>query len=122
MLVHKRTMGVLDQYWTGENRTEPDGNVYPVMAEYTLAGTGLDAADWWEVPASSPLGRSLRIYYPYCSPVTDEAGELIAVRPWPPWQRYGEAPPEELCPDRTPPKKRRQNRKSGLFAALLNKP
>lgn len=81
MLVHKRTMGVLDTFWTGAYRLDPRmGTLVPVEQEYVRQSVpGLDAEDWWEVPRRSKLGRKLRLYYPWVEPVVDETGELVDV-------------------------------------------
>lgn len=81
MLIHKRTMGVLDTYWTGETRLDPkSGLQVPVEREYTLYTLPeLSPADWWEVPRNSKLGKKLRMYYPWVTPVVDESGELTDV-------------------------------------------
>lgn len=160
MLVHKATMGVLSYYWTGQYRTNHEGQRLPMLSEYTLAKSGLDPSEWWEVPRNSHLGNALLICYPCCDPVVDDHGELVAIKPWANWADYperntgadgpaiiapsqvipaemrrkgqvkgGENPPSSAGADATPfcerglgaaPKqRRRQKRRSGLFAALL---
>lgn len=113
MLVHKQTMGVLDQFWTGRYETVMNVRV-PAMAEYTFANTGLDPSEWWYVPRASRLGRRLRAVYPCCIPETDGNGELTGIR--------------AMIPDRTPApqtgsvpaKTRRQRpRKGGLLGDWL---
>ena len=81
MLIHKRTMGVLDTFWTGETCLDPkSGLQVPVEREYTFrSAPELSLAEWWEVPRSSKLGRKLRMYYPWVDPIMDEAGELTDV-------------------------------------------
>lgn len=81
MLIHKQTMGVLDTYWTGSYRLEVStGMQVPVEREYTYkSAPELSAAEWWEVPRNSKLGKKLRMYYPWITPVVDEAGELVDV-------------------------------------------
>ena len=81
MLIHKSTMGVLDTFWTGETRLDPkSGLQVPVEREYTFrSAPELSLAEWWEVPRSSKLGRKLRLYYPWVTPIVDEAGELTDV-------------------------------------------
>ncbi len=138
MLVHKATRGVADLYWTGKYRTDKDGTSLPVMSEYTLTKTGFSPRDWWEVPRNSTLGKAVRLVYPCFDPVTDDRGELVAIKPWANWWDYPDAPvkggenPQSAqradssfcerslgaCPDRTA-KKRRQRRRSGLFEAML---
>ena len=56
MLIHKQTMGVLDQYWSGLYVSVGQERV-PQMIEYTLANTGLSPADWWEIPRLSRRPR-----------------------------------------------------------------
>ena len=81
MLIHKQTMGVLQTYWTGAHRVVPGSAVpEPVMKEYTFrAAPELSPEEWWEVPMSSKLGKKIRMYYPWITPVVDEAGELTDV-------------------------------------------
>lgn len=78
MLIHKRTMGVLDTYWTGAYRLDPAlGVQVPVEQEYTFrTAPELSPEEWWEVSRGSKLGKKLRMYYPWITPVVDEAGEL----------------------------------------------
>ncbi len=113
MLVHKATMGVLDRFWTGRHRKPPGGGEEPVMAEYTLENTGLDPAEWWEVPRGSALGRKLRRYYPFCSPAVSEDGSLDGVTAWPRWKREGlSAPPAPAGPGR---RSRQRRRRAGVM-------
>jgi len=123
MLIHKGTMGVLDVYWTGKYRKDCVAGVLPVMAEYTLAGTELSGADWWEVPRGSALGRKALRYYPCCTPVLGADGSLVDVVPWPAWKVKGlpEPPPEpERKMTRKGAKKGHQHRrKAGLLEYLL---
>ena len=81
MLIHKQTMGVLDTFWTGENHLDPKSRLQlPVEREYTFrTAPELSPEEWWEVPRSSKLGKKLRMYYPWVTPVVDEAGELTDV-------------------------------------------
>lgn len=81
MLIHKGTMGVLDTFWTGSYRLDPStGLQIPVEQEYTYKNAPeLNPAEWWEVPRNSKLGKKLRMYYPWVTPVVDEAGELTDV-------------------------------------------
>ena len=92
MLIHKSTMGVLNTYWTGAHRIVP-GSIAPepVMREYTFqSAPDLGPEEWWEVPAASALGRKIRMYYPWITPVVDEAGALTDV------ELQREAPDGEL--------------------------
>ena len=81
VLIHKSTMGVLDTYWTGAYRLDPKSGVQvPVEQEYTLQTIPeFSPEEWWEVPRGSKLGKKLRMYYPWVTPVVDEAGELTDV-------------------------------------------
>lgn len=74
-------MGVLDLYWTGETRLDPASGVHvPVEREYTFrTAPELPPEEWWEVSHGSKLGKKLRTYYPWVTPVVDEAGELTDV-------------------------------------------
>lgn len=121
MLIHKGTMGVLDSFWTGEFIQVGVERV-PIMAEYTLANTELDPKDWWEIPRTSRLGRFIRLSYPWCDPVVDEAGDLIWVEPWPAWRRDGLPEPPDV-PQETETtqlkRRRRPRRRRGIFEDLL---
>jgi hypothetical protein len=112
MLVHKATMGVLDRFWTGRYAIGRDGTPEPVMEEYSLKNSGLAGDEWWFVARGSALGRRVRSVYPCCTPVTDEAGKLIAVIAWP---RRMKA--EKEAPAQT--KRRRPYRKRGILEDLL---
>ena len=81
VLIHKSTMGVLDTYWTGAYRLDPKSGVQvPVEQEYTLQTIPeFSPEEWWEVPRGSKLGKKLRMYYPWVTPVVDESGELTDV-------------------------------------------
>ena len=81
VLIHKSTMGVLDTYWTGAYRLDPKSGVQvSVEQEYTLQTIPeFSPEEWWEVPRGSKLGKKLRMYYPWVTPVVDEAGELTDV-------------------------------------------
>ena len=55
MLVHKGTMGVLDYIWTGL-LVKAGSRAHIRMLPATLQLLPeLDPAEWWEVPAGSPL-------------------------------------------------------------------
>lgn len=74
-------MGVLDTFWTGENHLDTkSGLQVPVEREYTFrTAPELSPEEWWEVSRGSKLGKKLRMYYPWVTPVVDEAGELTDV-------------------------------------------
>lgn len=111
MLIHKKTMGVLSTFWSGKYRTV-NGEKVPIMVEYTFQNTDLNPDDWWFVSARSPIGKRVTKLYPCCDPVTDEAGELIAVKGW---KKEKENPAPEVK------KSRQRRRKSGIFESLLQK-
>lgn len=80
MLIHKRTMGVLDWMWTGQHRRMPDGSTQPLMRAYRLSDLPREEREsWWEIPTNSPLGRKIRQYYPWLEPVLGADGELLDV-------------------------------------------
>lgn len=81
MLIHKATMGVLDQIWTGEYRRSPSGGREPLERQASMDDVD-DPEHWWEIPGNGPLAKRLRTLYPCCDPVVGEAGELLDVRPW----------------------------------------
>lgn len=101
MLVHKKTLGVLQWYWDGVSYLTCRGETVPKMAPVTLETHGLDREDWWEVPNGTPLARTIARNYPFFDPVVAN-GELVGARVWPAWQRYGEEepPPREPAPRR----------------------
>lgn len=83
MLVHKKTMGVLDYLWYGEYRTDPGGVRMPLERPARLKDLPeLDPADWWEVPAGGPLAKKIRLYYPWIEPEVGPKGELVGVTVW----------------------------------------
>lgn len=92
MLVHKKTLGVLQWYWDGVSYTVFDGVQRPRMAPVTLTTYQLQAEDWWQVPNGTPLARKIALCYPFFDPVVVE-GELVDALPWPAWKRYGESEP-----------------------------
>ena len=93
MLVHKRTLGVLETApWDGSVRTV-NGEKVPVQRPASLARLGLDPAEWWEVPDGSPLARAIRACWPWFDPVVD-GDRLVGAERWPAWRVYGEPSPE----------------------------
>lgn len=112
MLVHKKSLGVLEQApWDGESMLViANGTKIPKLRPATLAGLGLDPAEWWEVPSRSHLAKLIRWSYPFFIPEVDEEGELVGVVPWAKWQVYGEAEPEEEIM-RVPPAGGRRKRR-----------
>ena len=83
MLVHRSTMGVLLDIWTGEHRWDPvAGENIPAMRPAKPGDVpDYDPAEWWEVPADTPLGRRILKYYPALTPVVGEGGELLDALP-----------------------------------------
>lgn len=79
MLIHKRTMGVLDTTWKGAYHTDNLGHQIPVQYHYTLKDVS-DPDEWWEVSSTSTIAATARAYYPDITPVTDEDGNLISVK------------------------------------------
>ena len=79
MLIHKQTMGVLDTFWTGENHLDTkSGLQVPVEREYTFrTAPELSPEEWWEVSRGSKLGKKLRMYYPWVTPVVDEDSRAL---------------------------------------------
>lgn len=92
MLVHKRTLGVLQWYWDGFSYVTFQGVTSPKMAPVTLDTYGLSKEEWWQVPNGSPLARTIALHYPFFDPVVVD-GELVGVQVWPAWKRYGEEEP-----------------------------
>ena len=116
MLVHKATMGVLLDLWTGEHRRDPvTGKDIPILRAATLADVP-DPEGWWVVPANTPLGRRILRYYPNLVPVVGEGGELLDALP---------DRPEKPEPDRSEAqargyKKRTRLRPKNLFDFMRN--
>ena len=81
MLVHKRTMGVLDLIAVEVSKPLPGGDTIRLLSATMQSLDGLDPAEWWEIRRDSPLGRKCRVYYPLMEPILDESGALIDVRP-----------------------------------------
>lgn len=92
MLVHKKTLGVLQWYWDGVSMVTYDGVTMPKMEPVTLTTHELDPNEWWQVPNGTALARKIALCYPFFDPVVQE-GELVGVQVWPAWKRYGEAEP-----------------------------
>ena len=105
MLVHKRSLGVLDRMWDGESYQTWHGVKVPLLRPVILAGLGLDPDEWWEVTGS--LAAQVKRCYPWFVPVV-ENGELAGIEPYPKWKIYGEAPPEPAAPQRTGRRRRRR--------------
>ena len=81
MLVHKKTMGVLDYLWSGEYRTGPGGVRMPLERPARLKDLPeLDPEDWWEVPEGSALARKIKLHYPWIEAEVGPSGELLGVK------------------------------------------
>lgn len=93
MLVHKRTLGVLQWEWDGVSYMNVRGVRTPKLSPVTLEGHGLDAEEWWQVPDGTPLARKIALCYPFFDPIVAD-GVLVDARAWPAWRRYGEREPE----------------------------
>lgn len=111
MLIHKRTLGVLQWYWDGVSFLTFRGETVPKLAAVTRETYELEAEDWWEVPNGTPLARKIALSYPFFDPVV-AGGELVNIRVWPAWRRYGEEEPEAApaLPAR-PARRRKYNRR-----------
>lgn len=92
MLIHKVTMGVLDRIWTGQHTTGPDGRKIPLDRPAVLSDVE-NPEEWWEIPGTGPLARTVRMYYPWIIPQSGPDGVLAGV------QVQRDAPNRE--PDRT---------------------
>lgn len=114
MLVHKQSMGILTEYWTGKfyKSTKTSNTQIPVLEKYTPEDIlNFDPSEWWDVSAKTTIGRKILRYYPFCDPVISDDGELLDVIPWPSWKIYGEPEPEEIpVMDKPKPKQRRRRR------------
>lgn len=83
MLVHKASMGILVEVYTGVNRSiryEGMDRSLPQYRRVTLRDVD-DPENWWEVPDSSTLGIQLKRYYPDVIPHVDEKGQLVSITP-----------------------------------------
>lgn len=79
MLIHKRTMGVLERIWTGDYQKNSKGDLMPINRAAKLSD--VDAPDdWWEIPDGTPLSKTIHIYYPWIIPEVDSEGMLIGVK------------------------------------------
>lgn len=107
MLIHKRTLGVLQWYWDGVSYVTFDGVQRPKMAPVTLESHELSPDEWWQVPNGTPLARKIALHYPFFDPV-EEGGELVGANVWPAWKCYGEEEPP-AAPVR--PQRRKYNRR-----------
>jgi len=115
MLVHKRTLGVLEYApWDGTTRIF-NGVRMPYLKKATLEGLGLDEEDWWEIPDGSTLALRISIYEPWFFPITDDNGMLVGIDPWPKWKIYGEQPPKDDKESDTTKVRKRRKRKQIKF-------
>lgn len=110
MLIHKRTLGVLQWTWDGVSYVTFDGVQRPRMKPVTFETYALNREEWWEVPNGTPLARTIAAHYPFFDPVVVE-GELVGVEIWPAWKRYGEQEPQAVPPAGTV--HRKYNRRRG---------
>lgn len=108
MLIHKKTLGVLQWYWDGVSYLTSRGAALPKMAPVTLETYGLNPEDWWQVPNGTPLARKIAVSYPFFDPVVT-GGELVNIEVWPAWRRYGEEPP--AAPPQTAGRTKKYNRR-----------
>lgn len=111
MLVHKRTLGVLQWYWDGVSYESVNGIAVPKMAPVTLESHGLNAGEWWQVPNDTALGRKIALNYPFFDPVVED-GELVGAEVWPAWKRYGEEPEEVVVQAVRPVRRGKYNRRT----------
>lgn len=88
MLVHKRTLGVLEYIWTGLYTINPktgEEEPLPRRAErQDLLDAGEDPADWWELSGPPGLLNVLRHNAPLIVPELDADGNLVGAKPL--WQ------------------------------------
>lgn len=110
MLIHKRTLGVLQWYWDGVSYEVVNNITVPKMAPVTLESHGLSAEEWWQVPDGTALARRIALNYPFFDPVV-EGGELVGAEVWPAWKRYGEEPEEIVMQSARPVRRRKYNRR-----------
>lgn len=83
MMIHKRTMGVLECIWEGQYRHDRNGYKIPLEKQVKLSDfPTLNPDDWWEIQNDCALAKRLKAIYPFCSPVTGLDGELVDMLPW----------------------------------------
>lgn len=117
MLVHKRTMGVLDRIWTGEYRRGPSGLPEPADRPATLDDVE-EPGDWWEVSSIGPMAKVIRMYYPWMVPRVDGAGNLVGVTAAREAQAKPEAPSRAQDAARRGYQEGRRLRPTGLMPFL----
>lgn len=78
MLVHKRTMGILDYVWAGEY-SRISASLSEPKKKYITISDVENPDEWWEIPNNSSLARTICRYYPWVIPKTDFDGNLIGV-------------------------------------------
>lgn len=78
MLVHKQTMGIIDRVWTGDYMTDQNGVRIPIERKVILDDVD-SPDDWWEVSTDSSLGKRIKKFYPFITPIVDNDGNLVDV-------------------------------------------
>ena len=120
MLVHKKTMGVLDCFWSGTYSRCIGNARIPQMLEHTFDNTpGVDPSEWWCISSKSDLGRRLLRAYPCCDPIVDDDGSLVGITPWPEWLVSGVSTPDYEALPQKEQKRRHVRRRKGVLEALI---
>lgn len=118
MLIHKRTMGILDRVWTGRHTRTQNGTLLPMERLAVLSDVD-SPEDWWEIPSLGALAKKVRRYYPLLRPVTDEEGHLVGVVPlYPDEDQKAAERAREAKAARTQEAARRGYRKAGKVRPL----
>jgi len=82
MLIHKATMGILIDVWTGQTRRDSTGQLVPIYRPISLCDfPDLNAEEWWELPNDHPIAGKLKRYYPWLTPIISAEGALVDVIP-----------------------------------------
>ncbi len=97
MLIHKKTLGVLQWYWDGVSYLTFEHHKRPRMFPVTLESHRLSPREWWQVPNGTALARKIALHYPFFDPVV-AGDELVDIAVWPSWKKYGEEPPQPPIP------------------------
>ena len=83
MLVHKKTMGILEYIWAGDYQRTPkwEPKFIPATAVSLMRlYPDFNPDEYWQVSNNSSLARVIRKYYPALTPITDASGELVSVK------------------------------------------
>ena len=92
MLIHKRTLGVLnDLPWDGTFVRLGGAIKVPKYRPATIdslikLGYIDTKDDWWEIPNNTILAKNILVHYPFFYPILDDNGNLVDIN----YRDYGE--------------------------------